>query len=49
MKNLEFLAVFQSFCNQIFKPTTIRRAFKSTGLVPFNPNVVFDQIRAKQA
>ena len=42
---LEFLAAFQSFCNQTFKPTTIRHAFKSTGLVPFNPDIVLDKIR----
>ncbi len=45
----EFLAAFQSFRNQTFKPTTIRHAFKSTGLVPFNPDVVLDKIREKQA
>ena len=46
---LEFLAAFQSFRNQTFKPTTIRHAFKSTGLVPFNPDIVLDKIREKQA
>lgn len=46
---LEFLSAFQSFCNQIFKPTTIRYAFKSTKLVSFNPNVVFDKICKKLA
>ncbi len=46
---LEFLAVFQSFCNQTFKPITICHAFKSTGLVLFNPDVIFDKIREKQA
>ncbi len=46
---LEFLAKFQSFCNQTFKPTTIHHAFKSTELVPFNPDVVLDKIREKQA
>ena len=46
---LEFLAAFQSFRHQTFKPTTIRHAFKSTGLVPFDPDVVPDKIREKQA
>ena len=46
---LEFLTAFQSFRNQTFKPTTIRHAFKSTGLVPFNPDMVLDKIREKQA
>ena len=46
---LEFLAAFQSFRNQTFKPTTICHAFKSTGLVPFDRDVVLDKIREKQA
>ncbi len=46
---LEFLTAFQSFRNQTFKPITIRHAFKSTRLVPFNPDVVLDKIREKQA
>lgn len=39
---LEFLIIFQSFCNQTF---IIRHTFKFTSLVPFNPNVVNDKIR----
>ena len=46
---LEFLAAFQSFCNQTFKSSTIRHAFKSTGLVSFNTNVILDKICEKQA
>ena len=46
---LEFLAAFQSFCNQIFKPITIYHTFKSTRLVPFNSDVVLEKIREKQA
>ena len=46
---LEFLAAFQSFRNQSFKFSTIRYAFKSTSLVPFNPDVVPDKIGEKQA
>ena len=42
---LEFLAAFQGFRNETFKPSTIRHAFKSTGIVPFDPNVVLDKIR----
>ena len=45
---LEFLAAFQSFRNQTFKPTTIRHAFKITGLVPFNPQVVLETVKASQ-
>ena len=36
---LEFLAAFQSFRNQTFKPITIRHAFKSTGLVTLIPTL----------
>ncbi len=46
---LEFLAAFQSFRNQIFKSSTIRHAFKSTGLIRFNPDLVLDKIHEKQA
>lgn len=46
---LEFLIAFQSFCNQTFKPTTIRFTFKSTGLIPFNPDMVPNKICKKQA
>ena len=43
------MAAFQSFRHQTFKSTTICHAFKSTGLVPFDPDVVVDKIREKQA
>ncbi len=46
---LESLDAFQSFCNKIFKPTTIRHAFKSTGLVLFNPDMIFNKICEKHA
>lgn len=46
---LEFLAAIQSFCNEYFKPTTICHAFKPTGMVSFNSDVVLDKIREKQA
>lgn len=44
---LEFLAAFQTFRNQTFKSSTIRHAFKTTGIMPFNPNMVLDIIRQK--
>lgn len=34
---------------QTFKATTIRHAFKITGIVPLNPEMVLEKIRAKQA
>ena len=46
---LEFLAAFQEFRNKTFKSSTIRHAFRTTGIVPFNPNMVLDVIRQKQA
>ena len=46
---LEFLATYQSFRNQTFKSATIRHVFKLTGLVSFNPDIVLDKIREKQA
>ncbi len=46
---LEFLSAFQSFCNETFKSSTIWHAFKSTGLVPFNLDVVLDKSCEKQA
>ena len=46
---LGFLAAFQSFCNQTFRPTTIGHAFKSTGPVPFNPDIVLDKTCEEQA
>lgn len=44
---LEFLAAYQTFHTQTFKPSTIRHAFRDTGIVPFNPNMVLDKIRRR--
>ena len=46
---LEFLAAFQTMRDQTFKSSTIRHAFKITGIVPFNPEAVLEKIRDKQA
>ena len=43
---LEFLAKFQTMYNQTFKKSTIKSAFKNTGLIPYNPEVVFQKVRA---
>ena len=37
---LEFLAKFQTMRNKTFKKSTIKLAFKNTGLIPYNPEVV---------
>ena len=43
---LEFLAKFQTMRNQIFKKSTIKSAFRNTGPIPCNPEVVFQKVRA---
>ncbi len=46
---IEFLSMFQSFYNQTFKSITIQHAFKSNKQKIFNPHIVFDKTREKQA
>ena len=46
---LEFLAAFQTMRTQTFKSSTIRHAFRETGIVPLNPEMVLAKIRHKQA
>ena len=43
---VEFLAAFQSFRDKTFRPITIRHAFRATGLVPYNSEVVLEKVRA---
>ena len=43
---LEFLAKFQTMRNQTFKKSTIKSAFKNTGLIPYNSEVVLQKVRA---
>lgn len=43
---LEFLADFERFRARALTASTIRSAFKKTGLVPFDPNVVL--VKARQ-
>ena len=45
---LEFLAAFQQFRAKTFKSSTVKHAFEVTGLVPFNPEVVLEKVRANQ-
>ncbi len=42
---IEFLAAFNGFRSKAFKETTIRSAWKKSGLIPFDPNVVWDKVR----
>jgi len=41
---IEFLTSIDWIRHQIFKPTTIRSAFKATGLIPFNPSIVINKL-----
>ena len=41
----EFLASFKHFRDQTMKQNTIRSAWRKTGLVPYNPDIVLDKIR----
>ena len=45
---LEFLAAFQQFRAKTFKESTVKHAFKATGLVPYNPEIVLEKVRANQ-
>ena len=42
---LDFLAAFNWMRSQTFKPSTIKSAFRKTGWVPYNPEIVLEQIR----
>jgi DDE superfamily endonuclease/Tc5 transposase DNA-binding domain len=43
----DFLDIVESIRRQTFKEQTIKSAFAKTGLFPFNPSVVLDQIRTE--
>ena len=43
---LEFLAKFQTMHNQTFKKSTIKSAFRKTGLIPYNPEIILQKVRA---
>ena len=42
----EFLAKFQTMRTLTFKKSTIQSAFRNTGLIPYNPGVVHQKVRA---
>ena len=42
---VEFLNAFNSFRSKAFKDTTIRSAWKKTGLIPFDPAFVVNKVR----
>ena len=41
----EFLTAITSIRQQTFKNTTIRSAFRKTGLIPYNPQIVIEKLR----
>lgn len=41
----EFLAAFNTFRAKAFKSTTIVSAWKKTGLIPYNPEIVLEVVR----
>ena len=45
---VDFLAIFQHMRNQTFTKSTVISSFKKTGLVPYNPDMVFHKIAAVQ-
>jgi len=45
---VEFLTAIDSIQQQTFKLSTICSAFRTTGLVPYNPSVVLAQLRESQ-
>jgi hypothetical protein len=42
---VEFLAAFNHFRNQAFKSSTVRSAWKKTGLIPYDPSIVLNKVR----
>ena len=42
---LEFLNAFNDFRAKAFQSTTIRSAWRQTGLIPYNPALVLDKVR----
>ena len=45
---IEFLSALRSIRQQAFKPTTIVSAFRKTGLIPWNPDLVLSSLQESQ-
>jgi len=41
-----FFSFFQKFSNKTFTPKLCKAAFRKTGLIPFNPKLVLDKMKA---
>ena len=46
---LEFLGFIQQIRKQTFKESTIRSAFKKTGIIPFDPSIILEKLRDRRA
>ena len=46
---LEFLGFIQQIRKQAFKESTIRSAFRETGIMPFNPSIILEKLRSRRA
>ena len=46
---LEFLGLIQDIRKKAFKESTIRSAFKKTGIMPFNPSIILGELRNRRA
>jgi hypothetical protein len=46
---LEFLTAITSIRRQTFKPSTIVSAFRKTGLIPYNPEIVLERLQEYSA
>ena len=46
LASLKFLAKFETMRTQTFKKSTIKSAFRNTGLIPYNPEVVLQKVRS---
>jgi len=46
---LDFLGIFQDFRARAFTKKTITHAWKHTGIVPYNPSIVLEPMRQKNA
>jgi hypothetical protein len=42
----DFFSFFQKFSNKTFTPNLCKAAFRKTGLIPFNPKLVLDKMKA---
>jgi len=44
----EFLDIIDTIRQQTFKTSTVKSAFRATGLIPYNPDIVISKLRRLQ-